>query len=76
MSIKLKQMKSHKNLLIYCIGYVTVKKDLKIYSVNPFYLIFNKMNGYFEEINGIRYLELVPTNEKIKKYKKKIKKKV
>ena len=33
------------------------------------------MNGYFEEINGIRYLELVPTNEKIKKYKKKIKKK-
>ena len=55
---------------------MTVKKDLKIYSVNPFYLIFNKMNGYFEEINGIRYLELVPTNEKIKKYKKKIKKKV
>ena len=54
---------------------MTVKKDLKIYSVNPFYLIFNKMNGYFEEINGIRYLELVPTNEKIKKYKKKIKKK-
>ena len=54
---------------------MTVKKDLKIYSVNPFYLIFNKMNGYFGEINGIRYLELVPTNEKIKKYKKKIKKK-
>ena len=54
---------------------MTVKKDLKIYSVNPFYLIFNKMNGHFEEINGIRYLELVPTNEKIKKYKKKIKKK-
>ena len=35
------------------------------------YLIFNKVNGYFEEINGNKYLTLVPTNEskeKIKKY--------
>ena len=35
------------------------------------YLIFNKTNGYFEEINGNRYLTLVPTDEsedKIKKY--------
>ena len=33
--------------------------------------MFNKMNGYFEEINGNKYLTLVPTNEskeKIKKY--------
>ena len=43
--------------------YVTIKKDLKIYSVNPLYLIFNKVNGYFEEINGNKYLTLVPTNE-------------
>ena len=28
--------KLHKNILIYCIGYVTTKKDLKIYSVNSF----------------------------------------
>ena len=27
--------KSYKNILIYYIGYVTIKKDLKIYSVNP-----------------------------------------
>ena len=45
-------IKSYKNILTYYIGYVMVKKDLKIYSVNPLYLIFNKMNGYFEEING------------------------
>ena len=35
------------------------------------YLTFNKVNGYFEEINGNKYLILVPTNEskeKIKKY--------
>ena len=63
--------KSYKNILIYCIGYVTIKKDLKILSVNPLYLIFSNVNGYFEEINKNNYLTLVPTNEskgKIKKY--------
>ena len=33
--------------------------------------MFNKVNGYFEEINGNKYFTLVPTNkskEKIKKY--------
>ena len=47
-------------------------KYVKINSVNPLYLIFRKVNGYFEEINGNKYLTLVPTNEskeKIKKYK-------
>ena len=54
-----------KNILIYYIGYVTIKdsKYVKINSVNPLYLIFNKVNGYFEEINGNKYLTLVPTNE-------------
>ena len=57
--------KSYKNILIYYIGYLTIKdsKYVKINSVNPFYLIFNKANGYFEEINGSKYLTLVPTNE-------------
>ena len=36
--------KSYKNTLIYYIGYETIKKDLKMYSVNPLYLIFNKVN--------------------------------
>ena len=61
--------KSYKNILIYYIGYVTIKKDLKIYSINPLHLIFNKVNGFFEEINGNKYLTLVPTKEsKEKKY--------
>ena len=52
---------------------MTIKdsKYVKINSVNPLYLIFSKVNGYFEEINGNKYLTLVPTNEnkeKIKKY--------
>ena len=48
--------KSYRIILIYYIGYVTIKKDLKIYSVNPLYLIFGKVNGYFEETNGNKYL--------------------
>ena len=65
--------KQYKNILIYYIGYVTIKdsKYVKFYNVNPLYLIFNKVNEYFEEINGNKYLTLVPTNEskeKIKKY--------
>ena len=52
-----------KNIFIYYIGYVTIKEYIKIYSVNLLYLIFQYMNGYFEEINGNKYLTLVPTNE-------------
>ena len=57
--------KSYKNILLYYIGYVTIKdsKYVKIKSVNPLYLIFIKMSGYFEEINGNKYLMLAPTNE-------------
>ena len=45
------------------IGYVTIKKDQKIYSVNPLYLFFANVNGYFEEISRTKCLTLVPTNE-------------
>ena len=55
--------KSLKNLLIYYIGYVTIKEYIKICSVNPLYLIFRNVNEYFEEINKSKYLTLVPTNE-------------
>ena len=64
--------KSYKNILIYCIAYVMIKdsKYVKINSVNPLYLIFNKMNGYFAEINENKYLISVPTNESKEKLKK------
>ena len=44
---------------------MTIKdsKYVKIYSVNSFPLIFNKVNGYFDEINGNKNLTLVHTNE-------------
>ena len=47
--------KSYKNILIYCIGYVTIKEYVKTYSLNPLYLIFRNGNGYFQEINKSKY---------------------
>ena len=45
--------KSYKIILIYYIGYVTIKdmKHVQTNSINPFYHIFNEVNEYFEEIN-------------------------
>ena len=42
--------KSYKNIFIYNIGYMTIKdsKYVNIDSVNPLYLIFSAVNGYFE----------------------------
>ena len=51
--------KSYKNIGIYNIGYITIKKinDYEsIYSINPFYLQGNHANGYIEEKNGNKYL--------------------
>ena len=62
--------KSYKNILTYYIGYMTIKEYIKIYSVNPLYLIFRYANGYFEGINGNKYLTLVPTNDSKGKIKK------
>ena len=62
-NIKLDE-KSYRNILIYYIAHKKMKdsKYIKMYSVNPSYLIFRTVNGYFEEINGNKYLALVPTN--------------
>ena len=62
--------KSCKDILIYYIGYVTIKEYIKIDSVKPLYLIFRYLNEYFEEINGNKYLTLVPTNESKEKIEK------
>ena len=49
---------------------MTIKKELKIYSVNSLYLILRDVKEYFEEINENNYLTLVPTNESREKIKK------
>ena len=51
--------KSYKNIDIYYIGYITIKKidDCEnIHSVNPLYLLVNHASGYIKEKNGNKYL--------------------
>ena len=58
--------KSYKNIGIYNIGYITIKKcdDYEsIYSVNPLYLQVNHANGYIEEENENKYSVFDPTDE-------------
>ena len=49
-------MKSHTKIFLFTI------LDMCNYSVNTFCPIFNKVNRYFAELNGKKYLMLVPTN--------------
>ena len=66
--------KSYKDIGVYNIGYITIKKigDCEnIYSVNPLYLRITHANGYIEEINENKYLifESIDENkELLKKY--------
>ena len=58
--------KSYKNIDIYYIGYITIKKidDCEnIYSVNPLYLLINHANGYIEEKGVNIYLIFDSTDE-------------
>ena len=41
---------SYKNILIYYIGYVTIKEYVKICSVNPSYFMFIYVNRQFEKL--------------------------
>ena len=58
--------KSYKNIGIYNIGYITIKKidDYEnIYSVNPLYLIIAHASGYIEEKGVNKYLVFDSTDE-------------
>ena len=66
--------KSYKNIGIYNIGYIIIKKidDCEnIYSVNPFYLRIDHANGYIEEKGVNKCLVFDSTDENkelLKKY--------
>ena len=68
------EKKSYKNIGIYNIGYITIKKidDCKnINSVNPLYLRITHTSGYIEEINENKYLifdSIDENKELLKKY--------
>ena len=65
---------SYKNIDIYYIGYIPIKKNddcESIYSVNPLYLHIDHASGYIEEKNENKYLiyDSVDENkELLKKY--------
>ena len=66
--------KSYKNICIYNIGYITIKKidDYEnVYSVNPLYLTITHASGYIEEKGVNKYLVFDSTDENkelLKKY--------
>ena len=58
--------KTSMSLDIYYIGYTIG------YSVNPLYLMINSRDGYFEKVDGVKYLNIADTvrnNDVFKKYK-------
>ena len=68
------EKKSHKNVDIYYIGYIAIKKiDYyeSIYSMNPLYLRIDRASGYIEEKNKNKYLifdSVDESKEVLKKY--------
>ena len=66
--------KDYKEIDIYYIGYVTIKRIANcnnINSVNPLHLMINEMIGHFEEKNGNKYLvfdDVDENKEVLKKY--------
>ena len=63
--------KSSKKISIYYIGYITKKYKYAINSVNPLYLIVNKVDGFIKEKGGNKYLNFAFTDknsEVLKKY--------
>ena len=68
---------NYKETDIYYIGYATVKKianSNNINSVNPFYLMVDKMIGHFKEKNGNKYLVLdgLDENKEVSKKNKEV----
>ena len=41
---------------VYYISYITKKPQRNVNSVNPLYLMINKIKGHFEEVDGDKYL--------------------
>ena len=63
--------KSFKSIGAYYIGYITKKDEYKINIVNPLYLLVHKIDGFIEEKEGSKYLNIAYTDnnsEALKKY--------
>ena len=49
---------------IYYIRYITKKPEYNINSVNPLYLFISKLDGFIDEKNGNKYLNITLTDRK------------
>ena len=47
---------------VYYIGYITKKLQWNVNSVNPLYLMINRIRGHFEEVDGGKYLIISSEN--------------
>ena len=47
---------------VYYIGYITKKPQWNVNSVNPLYLMINRITGHFEEVDGDKYLIISSEN--------------
>ena len=62
---------SSMGISIYYIGYVTKKAEYNIDSVNPLYLLINESDGFIEEKESSKYLNISLTynnNDALVKY--------
>ena len=50
------------DISIYYIGYVTKKPEYNIDSVNPLYLLISEFDGFIEEKEGSKYLNIALTD--------------
>ena len=58
--------KSVQNHDVYYIGYVAKKKtEYDINSVNPLYLMINRIKGHFKEVDEDKYLIISSENDDI-----------
>ena len=54
--------KSFKSIGVYCIGYITKKDEYKFNSVNPLCLLVDEIDGFIEEIEGSKCLNIAITD--------------
>ena len=47
---------------VYYVGYITKKPQWSVNSVNPLYLMINRIKGYFEEVDRDKYLIISSEN--------------
>ena len=50
--------KTSMGLDIYYIGYFDKTPEWNVNSVNPLYLMINRIDGFIEEKNGVKYLNI------------------